>query len=673
MFSSKSRPKSITIELNNTQHKINTPESFVLLLNSFYEKFNLNGNELIRAKIYYISGQNRINVTVEEEYSRIFSLTNGGDYVFIMEIPSDKNDISSYDELSKNYNENNNDNISVISGVYDSVPTEQNVIGKIIKKPAFFNMNVQEKLPLTDRTKKNVEFNSHILHKPNNAQTKFNLISKIIKKEQDTKIKGASKAISYEKLSEFKGKNEKKSKISDFVGDKIAVDKLDFIFDEFKHALKSYLKERECQIHAEISEKYHSNHNEILSLKQAIKCLEEKYVNLSSKRAESIKEINRNVLKKNKSSTYNQTILQDIYKNSRTKPDKNFCFNSNTVLKSSNNYLYKKKLNIDAKNMNKYYINTQADKKDFVENGNNFNSNKRDKLKLINKRNRVSIDNDLDSFQCYTFREPSKAMNKKFDLDLEESSISLSSDLDFNSKITEVKNDSPSNKENINVNYGYSISNNGLNTINSLRTLNSNKNMITFDNKTNNENQQKNYTKYTKMGIPKLSLSSLNNANKEDINFSCLNKILSFTFNKQIESARINLKLKNTGTKTWPKGSCLHCDKNISSLLCEDVYLKSLRPNNETINSLYFERINGLETGDYSFNLRFKCGEKCFGELVCIKIKIIDRKCESETEKFRQIFGIVKEEFKEEEVIEALDKYNNDQIKTFEYLLKSKN
>ena len=118
--------------------------------------------------------------------------------------------------------------------MYDSVPTEQNVIGKIIKKPAFFNMNVQEKLPLTDRTKKNVEFNSHILHKPNNAQTKFNLISKIIKKEQDTKIKGASKAISYEKLSEFKGKNEKKSKISDFVGDKIAVDKLDFIFDEYQ-------------------------------------------------------------------------------------------------------------------------------------------------------------------------------------------------------------------------------------------------------------------------------------------------------------------------------------------------------------------------------------------------------------------------------------------------------
>lgn len=94
----------------------------------------------------------------------------------------------------------------------------------------------------------------------------------------------------------------------------------------------------------------------------------------------------------------------------------------------------------------------------------------------------------------------------------------------------------------------------------------------------------------------------------DDIKFSleCLSRKLNVDIIQGTDKTNLDIGIKNNSKEKYPENACLICDKKFSHLLCDDVELGELEPNQQKIITIWFKNLKCISKGTY----------KCFVKLM---------------------------------------------------------
>ena len=113
--------------------------------------------------------------------------------------------------------------------------------------------------------------------------------------------------------------------------------------------------------------------------------------------------------------------------------------------------------------------------------------------------------------------------------------------------------------------------------------------------------------------------NNINNIEEDDINMEeekeendnkyslqCLSRKLNVDIIQGTDKASIDIAIKNNSNEKYPENTCLICDKKNSLLLCEQVELGELEPNQQKVITVWFKNLKSISKGEY----------KCFIKLM---------------------------------------------------------
>ena len=111
--------------------------------------------------------------------------------------------------------------------------------------------------------------------------------------------------------------------------------------------------------------------------------------------------------------------------------------------------------------------------------------------------------------------------------------------------------------------------------------------------------------------------------------FQCLTKILEFKFkNEKIKKGKLlinDILIKNNFNLPWPgnKNTMFKCDKSLSTIFCEKIFLPSLNLGQTTNIDLVFNNVQDMIKGEYICFLNFLVNGIKYGNSLNIIIKLI--------------------------------------------------
>ena len=114
--------------------------------------------------------------------------------------------------------------------------------------------------------------------------------------------------------------------------------------------------------------------------------------------------------------------------------------------------------------------------------------------------------------------------------------------------------------------------------------------------------------------------NNINNNEENDINLEdeekeendnkyslqCLSRKLNVDIIQGTDKVNIDIAIKNNSSEKYPESTCLTCDKKNSLLLCEQVDLGELEPNQQKVITVWFKNLKSISKGEY----------KCFIKLM---------------------------------------------------------
>ena len=160
---------------------------------------------------------------------------------------------------------------------------------------------------------------------------------------------------------------------------------------------------------------------------------------------------------------------------------------------------------------------------------------------------------------------------------------------------------------------------------------------------------------------------SLEIINKNDLN-------LAITEGE--ENIKIELIIKNNGTKEWPENAArlvFNDDKNITD---KPIVLRPQKPEEQQNYELNMEDLHVYPAGKYEAEMNFEIDGKQYGDEIDINVTINEKQKdpgddeENAIQKFRDTYGLDSQDYSNELLLDKLKKFNFDYPKAFSSLFE---
>lgn len=105
-----------------------------------------------------------------------------------------------------------------------------------------------------------------------------------------------------------------------------------------------------------------------------------------------------------------------------------------------------------------------------------------------------------------------------------------------------------------------------------------------------------------------------NNIGIDDNKYSleCLSRKLSIDITQGTDRTSLDIAIRNNSKEKYPENSCLICDSKKSHLLCDDVELGELEPNQQKIITIWFKNLKCISKGIYKCYIILKIGNRVY-------------------------------------------------------------
>ena len=365
-----------------------------------------------------------------------------------------------------------------------------------------------------------------------------------------------------------------------------------------------------------------------------------------------------------------------------------------TKIRNAINEREEKLLNEVEEKYNKYFVNediiNKTEKlpkkiKSALEKGKNINSGKNENLKLnvlingcINVENSVKEINNIYSTlnKCNTNKdiEINFSLDKndinKFIEEIKKFGGIIINEFNINSKIVhrrqiQVNNNNKYNSMNV---IQQRKRNYNLNTYN--HNINSNNNMINVNNNINI-----NINDYKKHKIIKNDNDLKILKIKNEISYEVLNKDkLKIEIQEGQNEAKLEIILKNNGTKQWPENKTKLIANEQKNLIGKNIELEPQNPNDIQKYITNFNELKTYPPGDYTASYYFEVDGKKYGDDIELDIIIKDKGGDEEekykllVKEFRDEYTLSEELYSDEKLLQILKKHNFNVVEAFDSL-----
>jgi hypothetical protein len=164
--------------------------------------------------------------------------------------------------------------------------------------------------------------------------------------------------------------------------------------------------------------------------------------------------------------------------------------------------------------------------------------------------------------------------------------------------------------------------------------------------------------------------------NEEDYSYECINKNeLKIEIGEGEDEAKIEVVLKNNKNNKWPMNNAKLTLDNNSNIVGDDVVLE---PQDFNQQKNYIFKLKGLSQcskGEHKLYLFFRVNGEQYGDKIIVTLIIKEKvnKTDGENDKkhikeFRDLYGLLEEDYKDDDLLNALKKYNYDYTSAFSSL-----
>ena len=161
--------------------------------------------------------------------------------------------------------------------------------------------------------------------------------------------------------------------------------------------------------------------------------------------------------------------------------------------------------------------------------------------------------------------------------------------------------------------------------------------------------------------------------NKKDYSIEIINKD---NLNPSIEEGKDNLNIKliikNNGAKQWPENGAKLVFNESKNLTARPIFLRPQKPEEQEEYEINMEDLHVYPVGKYEAEMIFQVDGKKYGDEIDLNItiekkegKIDDDSNAAKVQSFRDTYGLSREDYPDEKLLELLQKHNSDFPKAF--------
>ena len=145
----------------------------------------------------------------------------------------------------------------------------------------------------------------------------------------------------------------------------------------------------------------------------------------------------------------------------------------------------------------------------------------------------------------------------------------------------------------------------------------------------------------------------IKNKDEEKYSFKILSKDEEFFISNNSNYEKVSIILKNDGNLDWPEFETkLICDTNNSLLGFNDIVLPPLKIGHHDTIYIELNIPSEIPLDSYIVCINFNIKGKNYGEQIKIKVNIV-----TEVDAFRKCYGLEKESFSDQQILDALTQY----------------
>ena len=166
--------------------------------------------------------------------------------------------------------------------------------------------------------------------------------------------------------------------------------------------------------------------------------------------------------------------------------------------------------------------------------------------------------------------------------------------------------------------------------------------------------------------------------NKDEYSLEIINKHnLNPKIKEGDDKLKIELIIKNNGSKQWPEnGARLVFDDN-KNLTAKPIYLRPQKPEEQQKYEINMEDLHVYPAGKFEAEMNFEINGKQYGDEIDINVTIEEKEKDADDDdekiviqKFRDTYGLDKDDYSDEVLLAKLKKFNFDLPKAFSALFE---
>ena len=130
---------------------------------------------------------------------------------------------------------------------------------------------------------------------------------------------------------------------------------------------------------------------------------------------------------------------------------------------------------------------------------------------------------------------------------------------------------------------------------------------------------------------------------EDDIKYSleCLSRKLNIDIIQGTDKANLDIGIKNSSKEKYPENACLICDKKISHLLCDDIELGELEPNQQKIITIWFKNLKCISKGTYKCYIKLMINNKVYNSSkIELTVNVVSSQNNQNTNMLQNNFGV---------------------------------
>ena len=169
-------------------------------------------------------------------------------------------------------------------------------------------------------------------------------------------------------------------------------------------------------------------------------------------------------------------------------------------------------------------------------------------------------------------------------------------------------------------------------------------------------------------------LEEIQNDDVNQYSYECLNitQLSSYLYEGTPE-CKIQIILRNNGNSAWPMNNSKLIFDEFCDFKTEEVILKPQKPGEQELYEIVFKGLSGYPANEYNSILKFSVNGQSFGDELKIKFVIKPKKVpgdelskyKDKIEEFRDLYGLGKDDYSDDKILNALKANNFDYALAF--------